>query len=54
MLMPYLSLLNGKKIILASQSIARKEILEKQGIKFSMLASSFEDNINKEELKKLH
>lgn len=37
--------LNSKRIILASASVNRKEILEKVGLKFEISASTFEENL---------
>lgn len=45
MLLPVLDTLNSKKIILASASVNRKNILEKIGLKFEISASTFEENL---------
>jgi septum formation protein len=45
MLLPVLDKLNSYKIVLASASINRKNILEKAGLKFEVSASTFEENL---------
>ena len=45
MLLPLLPSLNTKRIILASASVNRKNILEKAGLKFEQSPSSFEENL---------
>ncbi len=45
MLLPILDQLNSKRIILASASVNRKNILEKTGLKFEISASTFEENL---------
>ena len=45
MLLPVLETLNSKRIILASASLNRKNILEKAGLKFEVSASTFEENL---------
>eukprot|EP01134_Creolimax_fragrantissima_P007608 CFRG7608T1 len=47
MLSPYLATLNGKRIVLASGSPRRAELLEKIGLKFSICPSTFEENLDK-------
>lgn len=44
MLYPFVKQLNGMKVILASQSPRRSEILNKIGLKFEIIPSSFEEN----------
>lgn len=46
MLYPFVKQLNGMKVILASQSPRRSEILNKIGLKFEIIPSSFEENID--------
>ena len=45
MLLPVLDYLNSKKIILASASVNRKNIIEKSGLKFDISPSTFEENL---------
>jgi septum formation protein len=45
MLLPVLEVLNSKRIILASASVNRKNILEKTGLKFEVSPSTFEENL---------
>ena len=45
MLLPVLDELNSKRIILASASVNRKEIIDKSGLKFEISASTFEENL---------
>ncbi|CAI2380790.1 unnamed protein product [Moneuplotes crassus] len=47
MLSPYLEQLNSKKIILASGSAARKQILEQAGLRFTVSPSSFAEDLDK-------
>ncbi|EKE39713.1 hypothetical protein ENUP19_0261G0018 [Entamoeba nuttalli] len=47
MLLEYLNTINSKKIILASQSLRRKEILEQMELKFEIHVSNFEENLDK-------
>ncbi|KAK3577085.1 hypothetical protein CHS0354_037114 [Potamilus streckersoni] len=47
MLMPIMKTLEAQKIVLASSSPRRKEILEKIGLKFDIIKSNFEENLNK-------
>lgn len=46
MLYPFIKQLNEMKVILASQSPRRSEILSKIGLKFEIVPSSFEENID--------
>ena len=45
MLLPILDKLNTKRIILASASVNRKNIIEKAGVKFEQSPSTFEENL---------
>ena len=45
MLLPVLDTLNSKRIILASASVNRKNIIEKSGLKFEVSPSTFEENL---------
>ena len=45
MLLPVLETLNSKRIVLASASVNRKNILEKAGLKFEVSASTFEEDL---------
>jgi septum formation protein len=45
MLLSVLEKLNTKRIVLASASVNRKNILEKAGLKFDISASTFEENL---------
>ncbi len=45
MLLPVLEELNKKRIILASASVNRKNIIEKAGLKFDISPSTFEENL---------
>ena len=47
MLIPYLDTLNSKRIILASRSVNRKQILEKSGLKFEASESGFAEDLPK-------
>ena len=51
MLAPVLDILNSKKIFLASASVNRKMIIEKSGLKFEISASTFEEDLPKEDFK---
>lgn len=48
MLSTVLDKLSGKTIVLASASVNRKAILEKTGLKFEISASTFEEDLPKE------
>ena len=45
MLLPVLDQLNSKRILLASASVNRKNIIEKSGLKFEVSPSTFEENL---------
>ena len=45
MLLPFIEELNHLKIILASASVNRKQIIEKAGLKFDISPSTFEENL---------
>jgi len=45
MLLPVLDTLNSKRILLASASVNRKNIIEKSGLKFDVSASTFEEDL---------
>ena len=45
MLLPILDQLNSKRILLASASVNRKNIIEKSGLKFEVSPSTFEENL---------
>ncbi|XP_064609739.1 probable bifunctional dTTP/UTP pyrophosphatase/methyltransferase protein [Liolophura sinensis] len=47
MLQPIMHVLNAKKIVLASGSPRRKQILENIGLKFEVIPSLFEENLDK-------
>ncbi|XP_022664739.1 uncharacterized protein LOC111251900 isoform X2 [Varroa destructor] len=47
MIGPYLDRLNQLAIVLASGSPRRKELLEQIGLKFAVVPSTFEENLNK-------
>ncbi|BFZ15008.1 hypothetical protein BsWGS_18047 [Bradybaena similaris] len=47
MLQPIIHVLNAQRNILASSSPRRKQILENIGLKFEVLSSSFEENLEK-------
>ncbi|XP_013081981.2 probable bifunctional dTTP/UTP pyrophosphatase/methyltransferase protein isoform X2 [Biomphalaria glabrata] len=47
MLQPFLYILNAQRNILASGSPRRKEILENVGLKFEVIPSTFEENLDK-------
>lgn len=47
MILEYLPRLQGKKIVLASQSPRRREILTLMGLPFSAFPSNFEENLDK-------
>uniref|UniRef100_A0A0B6Z6B4 Uncharacterized protein n=1 Tax=Arion vulgaris TaxID=1028688 RepID=A0A0B6Z6B4_9EUPU len=47
MLQPIIHVLNAQKIILASSSPRRKQLLENIGLKFDVLSSTFEENLDK-------
>ncbi|XP_041357343.1 probable bifunctional dTTP/UTP pyrophosphatase/methyltransferase protein [Gigantopelta aegis] len=49
MLQPIMHILNTKQIILASGSPRRKQILQNIGMKFDVVPSTFEENLNKSE-----
>ncbi|XP_071124413.1 probable bifunctional dTTP/UTP pyrophosphatase/methyltransferase protein isoform X1 [Mytilus edulis] len=51
MLQPIIHNLNCKRIILASSSPRRKQILENIGLKFEILKSNFEENLDKSSFK---
>lgn len=51
MLGPILEKLKDKRIVLASASANRKMIIEKSGLKFEQSASTFEENLPKEDFK---
>ncbi|XP_003747026.1 probable bifunctional dTTP/UTP pyrophosphatase/methyltransferase protein [Galendromus occidentalis] len=51
MIGPYLERLNRLRIILASASARRKEILEQIGLKFDVVPSAFEENLDKSSFK---
>ncbi|KAJ3051268.1 hypothetical protein HK097_007753 [Rhizophlyctis rosea] len=43
----YITRISGKRVILASGSPRRKEILERLGLKFEVIASTFPENLDK-------
>ena len=45
MLLPVLDVLNSKRIVLASASVNRKNIIEKAGLKFEVSPSTFEEDL---------
>jgi septum formation protein len=47
MLQPVMHILSSQRIVLASASPRRKQILENIGLKFEVVSSSFEENIDK-------
>ena len=47
MLSHYLPLLNSKNIILASQSYGRQDLLKQQGIRYKIVVSKFEEDLDK-------
>jgi predicted house-cleaning NTP pyrophosphatase (Maf/HAM1 superfamily) len=47
MLLPYLKTLNSKAIILGSQSKTRNELMTPQRLKYSVIPSKFEENLDK-------
>jgi hypothetical protein len=47
MLLPYLKVLNNKKIILGSQSKTRKELLNAQRIVYQAIPSKFAEDLDK-------
>ncbi|KNC85146.1 maf-like protein [Sphaeroforma arctica JP610] len=49
MILPHLSVLNSKRIVLASGSPRRKELLDKLGLKFEIVPSIFEENLDKDD-----
>uniref|UniRef100_A0A1B6EAU3 Uncharacterized protein n=1 Tax=Clastoptera arizonana TaxID=38151 RepID=A0A1B6EAU3_9HEMI len=51
MLEPLRSVLNGKRIILASSSPRRAEILQNVGLKFEIIPSTYEEDLNPESFK---
>jgi hypothetical protein len=48
MLLPYLKVLNGKRIILGSQSKSRNELMQTQRLNYKIIPSKFEENLDKE------
>lgn len=47
MLLPYLKVLHGKKIILGSQSKSRNELMTAQRIPYTVIPSKFEEDLEK-------
>ena len=47
MLLPYLKVLNKKKIILGSQSKTRKELFDAQRIVYETIPSTFAEDLDK-------
>jgi predicted house-cleaning NTP pyrophosphatase (Maf/HAM1 superfamily) len=47
MLLPYLKTLNSKAIILGSQSKTRNELMTAQRLKYLVIPSKFEENLDK-------
>lgn len=48
MLLPYLPVLNSKRIILGSQSKSRNELLSTQQLKYDRISSNFAEDLDKE------
>ena len=47
MLLPYLNVLNSKRIILGSQSKSRNELLATQQLKYERISSKFAEDLDK-------
>jgi septum formation protein len=47
MLLPYLSVLNSKKVILGSQSKSRNQLMTAQGLKYTVIPSTFPEDLDK-------
>ena len=47
MLLPYLTALNNKKVILGSQSKSRNELMIAQKIKYEVIPSTFKEDLDK-------
>ncbi len=47
MLLPYLSVLNNKKVILGSQSKSRNSLMTAQRLKYTVIPSTFPEDLDK-------
>jgi predicted house-cleaning NTP pyrophosphatase (Maf/HAM1 superfamily) len=47
MLLPYLKVLQGKKVILGSQSKSRNELMTAQRLPYTVIPSKFEEDLDK-------
>lgn len=48
MLLPYLKVLQGKKVILGSQSKSRNELMTAQRLPYTVIPSKFEEDLDKD------
>jgi hypothetical protein len=47
MLLPYLPVLNNKRVILGSQSKSRNELVQAQRLKYTVIPSAFAEDLDK-------
>ena len=47
MLLPYLKVLNDKKIVLGSQSKSRNELMQAQKVSYKIIPSKFAEDLDK-------